>query len=214
MARFLLFHQSARGGEIRNLVGEPRRGCTWHEVPTSWFKWKTVLSVPWKTEDSHINVCEARARDLSVRLRARQVSRHSEQFLHFMGSQVNLAVAAKGRSGSVAISHVQRRTSAALLASNMRDINAYTASKSNPADKGSRDFKAWARARRRLGVLRSAKRRELLSSSWRHPPVRDHCRHIHLQSGDNDFLRPNTSLEASAPPGVSAQTDRAEAVPG
>ncbi len=76
MVRLLLQHQSARGGEIRNLQGVPRRGCAWQEIPARWFLWETVLSVPWREPGSHINVCEARARDLAVRLRARHRALH------------------------------------------------------------------------------------------------------------------------------------------
>jgi hypothetical protein len=189
MARYLLLHQSARGGEIRNLAAVPRRGSSWHEVPTQWFRWKTVVSIPWHCDDSHINVCEDRARDLSIRFRARRAELHGQRYLHFMDSQVNLAVAAKGRSGSRRLSHVQRRSSAALLAANLRDVNAFTASKSNPADKGSRDFKGWARARRRLGIVNKVKKAHESAFSRRQPSSRQ--------------------LQAAAPPGDTAILDRA-----
>ena len=82
MVRLLLLQQSARGGEIRNLQGVPRRGCAWQEIPASWFQWKTVLSVPWREPGCHINVCEARARDLAVRLRAWHRALHHQRYLH------------------------------------------------------------------------------------------------------------------------------------
>ena len=119
MARYLLLQQSARGGEIRNLAGVPHRACKWSEVPAQWFQWSTALSVPWR-QKAHINICEAMARHLSLRQRARQPSLHHQRFLHLMDSQVNLNVASKGRSGSRRMSHVQRKSSGVLLACNLR----------------------------------------------------------------------------------------------
>ncbi len=155
MVRLLLQQQSARGGEIRNLQGVPRRGCAWQEIPARWFLWETVLSVPWREPGSHINVCEARARDLAVRLRARHRPLHHQRYLHLMDSQVNLNVAAKGRSGSWRLTHVQRRTAATLLAANLRDVNGFVGTKSNPADKASRNHRGWQRHRRRLAIRRT-----------------------------------------------------------
>ena len=75
-----------------------------------WTHWEAILSVPWAAGD-HINLCEAMARDPAIRL-------------HLMDSQVNLNIAAKGRSRSWRLTHVQRRTAASFLDTGMRDINA------------------------------------------------------------------------------------------
>ena len=75
---------------------------------------------------------------------------HGKKFLHVMDSQVNLAVAAKGRTSSNRLAHVVRKSSATSLATNMRDVNAFTRSDRNPADKPSRAAKAWKTFRRRL----------------------------------------------------------------
>ncbi len=155
MARHLLLQQSTRGGEVRNLAGVPHRGRPWQEIPAQWFTWAAVLSVPWR-QTSHINVYEARARQLALRQRARQAELHHQRFLHLMDSQVNLSVAAKGRSGSRRVSHVQRKSSAVLLACNLRDVNGYTGTKSNPADKASCDRRRWARYRRALALRRKS----------------------------------------------------------
>ncbi len=151
MARYLLLQQSARGGEISNLAGVPHRRCKWSEVPAQWFQWSTALSVPWR-QRAHINICEAMARHLSLRQRARQPSLHHQRFLHLMDSQVNSNVASKGRSGSRRMSHAQRKSSGVLLACNLRDVNGYTSSKANPADKASRDKRRWGRYRRALAI--------------------------------------------------------------
>ena len=126
--RHLPLHQSAQGCEIRNLAGVPRRGCPWNEVPADWFHWSSVISVPWREQSSHINVCETRARDLALRARARQVNLHRQRFLHLMDSQVNLAAASKGRSASRKLAHVLRRSAAVLLACGLRDVNAFVTS--------------------------------------------------------------------------------------
>ena len=108
-----------------------------------------MISVPWKSVN-HINVCEARARSLAQRWRAKDPRDHGKKFLHLMDSQVNLAVAAKGRTSSKRLAHVVRKSSATALATNMRDVNAFTRSDKPPADKPSRDAKAWKTFRRRL----------------------------------------------------------------
>ena len=134
LIRQLLTHQHARGGEIRvvNCHSQSRR--VWQEIPAEWFVWETVLSVPWRSEDSHINVCEARALN--------------QRFINLLDSQVNLAAVSKGRSASHRLRHVQLKTNAVLLAAHLRDVEGYTRSDRNPADAGSRDIKGWERHRR------------------------------------------------------------------
>ncbi len=71
LVRWLLAQQSARGGEIRKLKAAPHAKGRWQEIDAHWFRWETVLSVPWRWREN-INVAEARARDLAIRLRARR----------------------------------------------------------------------------------------------------------------------------------------------
>ena len=148
LIRQLLTHQHARGGEIRvvNCHSQSRR--VWQEIPAEWFVWETVLSVPWRSEDSHINVCEARAFNLCVRWRSREPRRLNRRFINLLDSQVNLAAVSKGRSASHRLRHVQLKTNAVLLAAHLRDVEGYTRSFRNPADAGSRDIKGWERHRR------------------------------------------------------------------
>ena len=141
--RHLLEFQTARGGEIRTLSARSQSRRGWQETPAHLFEWHAVVSVPWKEADSHINVCEARARQLSVRWRARQVGQLGCRYLHLLDSQANLCGAAKGRTGSSRMRHVMLRTNAVLLAGRLRDVNGYTRSDRNPADAPSRDLKAW-----------------------------------------------------------------------
>jgi hypothetical protein len=140
--RWILAQQTARGGEIKNLFGSPHVSGGWQELPATWFEWEDLLSIPWKQQDE-INVSEARARNLATRARARVVPLQVQRYLHLMDSQVNLSIAAKGRSGSFRLAHVNRHTCATLLASGLRDVNGYTGSERNPADAASRDRKAW-----------------------------------------------------------------------
>ena len=147
LVRWLFAQQCAQGGAIRNIWGSPHIRGTWQEVPSQWFRWQTLISVPW-THRSEINVAEARARNLAVRARARQPGLQKQRFLHFLDSQVNLSQARKGRTGSRSMAHVLRHTNATLLATGLRDINAFTRSERNPADKASRDKRSWSRYRR------------------------------------------------------------------
>ncbi len=114
--------------------------------------------MPFLRANRHINICEASARQLAVRWRARQVAQHGARFLHLLDSHVNLAHAAKGRGSSLRMRHVELKTNATLLASRMRDINGYTRSDRNPADAASRDKRRWAGDRRQRRRAASAPR--------------------------------------------------------
>ena len=83
---------------------------------------------------AHINVCEARARQFSVRWRARQVEHIGCRYLHLMDSQSKLCTAAKGCSSSTRMRHVMLKTNPVLLSGRPRDIIGYTRSDRNPAD--------------------------------------------------------------------------------
>jgi hypothetical protein len=171
VVRFLLRLQTARGGEIRSMSGFPQRGGRYQEVPTDWFNWETVISVPWKLRDN-INVAEMRARGLAIRARARRPELHRQRFLHLMDSQVCLNQSAKGRTGSLRMGHGLRRASATLLACGLRDVQGYTRSAKNPADFASRNYKSWKALRPvtpSVGCRRKLKR-EPGDSSRRRPP--------------------------------------------
>ena len=148
MVNWLFLRQTARGGEIRSIFDTPHIKGHFQEIPSEWFHWHVVLSVPWRDCCSHINVCEARARCLSVKLRARRPKLQRAKFLHLLDSQVNLSQAAKGRTSSKRMSHVLRQTSAVLLVTGMRDVVGFTRSDKNPADRASRDLRGWQRYRR------------------------------------------------------------------
>ena len=150
MVRWLFLQQTARGGEVRSVLGSPHIRGLYQEIPAEWFHWHVLLSVPWRDSLSHINVCEARARCLSAKLRARRPQCHRTKFLHLLDSQVNLAQSAKGRTSSRRMAHVLRQTSAVMLATGMRDVVGFTRSERNPADKASRDLRGWQRYRSRL----------------------------------------------------------------
>ncbi len=136
----------------------------WQEIPASWFRWRVVLSIPWRLSGDHINVCEARGRCLAVRLRARRWRLQRARYLHLLDSQVDLYQAARGRTGSLKMAHVLRKTGATLLATGLRDINGYTRSGANPADKASRDVASWQRHRRRHRAVKATTSR---AKTWR-----------------------------------------------
>ena len=158
LVKWLLAQQSARGGEIRNAKAAPHAKGRWQEVDARWFRWETVLSVPWRWRES-INVAEARARDLAIRLRARRLSCQRQRYIHLMDSQVNLACVAKGRTGSRRVGHVMRRAAATLLAAGLQEVVAYVRTDRNPADRASRDRHRWARHRRNLVIKKAVSTR-------------------------------------------------------
>ncbi len=158
--RWLFLQQSYRG-DVRCIMGTPHIKHMWQEVPVRWFRWTVVLSIPWAQRGDHINLCESRGRCLSIKLRARHRQLHRSLYLHLLDSQVNLYQSAKGRTGSRKMMHILRKSSAHLLACGLRDINGYTRSDCNPADKASRDVKRWKqfqRARRLKATPPTAER--------------------------------------------------------
>ncbi len=172
LVKWVLLQKSARGGEVRDLKGNPHLKGRWHEVPAERFSWTTVLSVPWQVPGDHINLSEARARDLAARMRAREAKLHQQRYLHLLDSQVNLAAVAKGRTGSLGLAHVHRRSTAAELAAGLHEIGGYVCSERNPADRGSRDKQKWARHRRPMAIEKAAatRARRSASESLRHSP--------------------------------------------
>ena len=133
---------------MRVLSAPSQSRAVWQEVPAHWFHWDTVISVPWRDQHSHITICEARARGLQVRWRARHAEQLGTRYLDLMDSQANLSAASKGRTASDRLRHVNLRTNAVLLAGHLREVNGYTRSDRNPADHGSRDVHAWDAHRR------------------------------------------------------------------
>ena len=142
---------------MRAIAGPSQPRQIWQEVPAGWFQWETIISVPWRDADSHINVCESRARNLTLRWRARDARLHNLRFLNLLDSQVNLSTAARGRTSSHGLRHIDLRSNAVLLASHMREICGYTRSDRNPADAPSRDLEEWSRHRERFRRAHVAK---------------------------------------------------------
>ena len=151
---------------MRSILGTPHINGFYQEIPATWFRWHVLLSVPWRSSSSHINVCEARARCLAVKLRARQARLHWTKFLHLLDFQVNLAQSAKCRTSSKRMAHVFRQTSAIMLATGMRDVVGFTRSEMNPADHASRDLRGWQKYRNWL--RKSSKRWSLLATRVSH----------------------------------------------
>ena len=149
LLRWLFHNQSGRGGEIRCITGSPHLRRGWQEIDVDWFNWETIISVPWPVAGDVINVCEARARLLGLRWRARRPELHGTRYLALMDSQVNLSHVAKGRTSSARMGHVEKQGAGYLIAAHMREIGAYTRSDRNPADGPSRDLRRWEAERRR-----------------------------------------------------------------
>jgi hypothetical protein len=136
-----LRHADARGSDVRLDIGIPYRAVPWPRMsicPDRWV-WRKVKSIRWK-KSLHINVLELRMYLFTLQWRARSVQRHSTRSLHFLDSQVSLAVSLKGRSSSKQLNRVLRKISSVVLASDQYALMGYVGTKVNPADEASREF--------------------------------------------------------------------------
>jgi hypothetical protein len=106
-------------------------------VRMSRWQWKRLKAVRFK-HSQHINVLELRMYLYMARWRGRHSRYMNTRWLHFLDSQVSLAVLAKGRSSSRQLNRLLRKISAILCARNMYGLNAFVQSRDNPADEGSR----------------------------------------------------------------------------
>ena len=142
LIRHLLAFQSSTGNEIRCISTRSQSRASWQEILPAWFFWTTVLSVPWR-QKTPINLAEARARQLAIRWRSRDAQEHNRRHIHLLDSQVTLANATKGRSGSMRQQHILWKSHATSLAAHFRAIHGYCRSENNPSDAASRDVKGW-----------------------------------------------------------------------
>ena len=136
LPRFFLRRAEYRGSDIRLDTGmllHPERAPRTTVNPHFW-KWKPVLRWRWKHRD-RINLLELQAylKTLKWRVRCFQI-----RFLHFLDSQVCLALLVKGRSSSRRVNHVLRKIGALVIAADLLGIHSFCKSEFNPADLPSR----------------------------------------------------------------------------
>ena len=139
IAQRMLRRVDGRGSDVRVDTQEVFRMNAWPRstVRMSRWQWKRLKAVRFK-HSQHINVLELRMYLYMARWRGRHSRYMNTRWLHFLDSQVSLAVLAKGRSSSRQLNRLLRKISAILCARNMYGLNAFVQSRDNPADEGSR----------------------------------------------------------------------------
>jgi hypothetical protein len=139
IAERLLRRVDGRGSDVRVDMQEVFRMNAWPRstVRMSRWRWKRLKAVRFR-HTQHINVLELRMYLYMVRWRSRNDGYMNTRWIHFLDSQVSLAVLAKGRSSSKQLNRLLRKIGAILCARNMYGLNAFTQSRDNPADEGSR----------------------------------------------------------------------------
>jgi hypothetical protein len=139
IAQRLLRRVDGRGSDVRVDTQEVFRMNAWPRstVRMTRWRWKRLTAVRFKYSQ-HINVLELRMYLYMARWRGRHSRYMNTRWLHFLDSQVSLAVLAKGRSSSKQLNKLLRKISSILCARNMYGLNAFTQSRDNPADEGSR----------------------------------------------------------------------------
>ena len=141
-------NSSGRGSDVRLATGILFNPGAWprRAVAAARWTWKVVVAFP--MQGRHINVQELEAILSSLKWRTRTRAGPGRRSIHFVDSQVCMAVVAKGRSSSSQISQVLVRINALILASNLAPAMLYVKSADNPADHPSR-WKKWGAVRGR-----------------------------------------------------------------
>ena len=130
-----------RGSDVRLDVGTLFRPIAWPRMsiePDKW-RWVAKKAIRFKKEE-HINCLEIRMYLYTLRWKLRRVGGQGRRVLHFMDSQVGLAVITKGRSSSKKINQILRRIGALSVAGDVYGLLGYVSTDTNPADEPSRRF--------------------------------------------------------------------------
>lgn len=145
---WLLQFVDFKGSEVRVKDGTiydgsrqaiPYPACIWN--------WSCVQSYTW-SQPQHINVLELLAFLNFVKMHVLDRSHHQARLLHVFDSRVCSCIVGKGRSSSVLLNRVLRRTTALLLAADIYVFPLWTISRWNFSDHGSRavvrpDWEQW-----------------------------------------------------------------------
>ena len=144
---------SAKGSDVLLTSGNepiPKYHRLRNSLSPKLWRWKILCGWKWKPHQSgspeHINKLELRAVQTALRWR---LFRHKEshcKVLHLVDSMVSLQVLNKGRSSSYKLRATCKRIAALQLVGNFMLVLAYTSTKTNPADRPSRDCRKrkWA----------------------------------------------------------------------
>ena len=131
-----------KGSDVRLATGVLFNPGVWprRAVAAGRWTWKVVVAFPMKGR--HINVQELEAILSALKWRTRGLSGPGRRSVHFVDSQVCMAVMAKGRSSSAQIRQVLVKINALILAANLAPALLYVRSAENPADAPSR-WRKW-----------------------------------------------------------------------
>jgi len=135
-------NSSGRGSDVRLATGVLFNPGVWprRAVAASRWAWKVVVAFPMKGR--HINVQELEAILSALKWRTRSRAGPGRRSVHFVDSQVCMAVLAKGRSSSAQLRQVLVKINALILAANLAPALLYVKSADNPADAPSR-WRKW-----------------------------------------------------------------------
>jgi len=131
-----------KGSDVRLATGVLFNPGVWprRAVAASRWSWKVVVAFPMRGR--HINVQELEAILSALKWRTRSRAGPGRRSVHFVDSQVCMAVMAKGRSSSTQIRQVLVKINALILAANLAPALLYVKSADNPADAPSR-WRKW-----------------------------------------------------------------------
>jgi hypothetical protein len=107
-------------------------------IDTTFWRWETFLSYPWKDPGQHITILELQAFLDALRFTVRSSFSHNQRRFAVLDNQCAVSVLAKGRSSVKRLNVLLRRVTAVSLASRTRWFYGWVRSKDNPADGPSR----------------------------------------------------------------------------
>ena len=147
---------SAKGSDVLLTAGNepiPKYHRLRNSLSPKLWRWKVLCGWKWKPHQSgcpeHINKLELRAVQTALRWRLIRHKESHRKVLHLVDSMVSLQVLYKGRSSSHKLRATCKRIAALQLVGNFMLVLAYTSTKTNPADRPSRECRKrkWASVR-------------------------------------------------------------------
>ena len=130
-----------KGTDVRLLVpveeSDPREVLT--PYPAFRWLWRTLAAWKWGSQQ-HINVLEVSAFLAEMRRRVRDPNGLKQRYLHIVDSLVTYFAVTKGRSSSIRINRLLRRSMAVQISSRTSPLMTWTLSKWNFSDEASRRF--------------------------------------------------------------------------
>ena len=132
-----------KGTDVRLMV--PVEEADMREVlaPYPAFRWLWRNLMAWKwAAPQHINILEVSAFLAELRRRVRDPTGMQQRYLHIVDSMVTYFAVTKGRSSSLRINRLLRRSMAVQLCSRTSPLMCWTLSKWNFSDEASRKFEA------------------------------------------------------------------------